>query len=171
MTVSSLPFYCNLFPKLGSYWLPQREKKKCLEVSQDSDPHATLLFDRKETVQLLDSPIPLVWLKSPLTILHERPSPLQTPQRSSLAREPMMPSQPIFWAVVKTSKWQIATMINLLESLQLCKMNTADRQLSNIELKLRHLPESTVFFLFFFAKLAFSSIFPTCKKKHIVYFC
>ena len=42
------------------------------------------------------SPIPLVWLKSPLTILQERPSPLQTPQRSSLAEEPMIPSQPIF---------------------------------------------------------------------------
>lgn len=52
------------------------------------------------------SPIPLVWLKSPLTILQERPSPLQTPQRSSFAEEPMMPSQPIFWAQQKSEEQQ-----------------------------------------------------------------
>lgn len=67
--------------------------------------HTVSYFDRRgEKKNLWHSPIPLVWLKSPLTILHERPSPLQTPQRSSLAEEPMMPSQPIFWAVKKTRK-------------------------------------------------------------------
>lgn len=42
------------------------------------------------------SPIPFVWLKSPFTTLQVLPSPLQIPQRSSLAAEPMIPSQPIF---------------------------------------------------------------------------
>lgn len=42
------------------------------------------------------SPMPLVWLKSPFTTLQVFPSPLQIPQRSSLAAEPMIPSQPIF---------------------------------------------------------------------------
>lgn len=67
--------------------------------------HATWIL------QHTHSPIPLVWLKSPLTILQERPSPLQTPQRSSFAEEPMIPSQPIFWAVRKNSKtigWWVA---------------------------------------------------------------
>lgn len=55
-----------------------------------------LSSSRSEKPSECYSPMPLVWLKSPFTTLQVFPSPLQIPQRSSLAAEPMIPSQPIF---------------------------------------------------------------------------
>lgn len=54
------------------------------------------LWPRQAAPGASHSPVPREWLKSPFTTRQVLPSPLQTPHRSSLAAEPMMPSQPIF---------------------------------------------------------------------------
>lgn len=73
---------------------------------------ATLISSKKVKIwPVVTVPDPASWLNLPSTVRHVVPFPLQTPQRSSSAPDPILRSQPTSWCIQDISKIKLEAMI------------------------------------------------------------